>query len=725
MGLMLSEYKYNQDPAIKVCGIFLCYNEEHILHDSLTYYLSQGLDIVFFDNESTDSSLDIVHSIQNSSQNTHFGSIIDVVTIRTQGFEWEKILVECSNYMHAFLSAYDWIVIIDADSFYCSPVQNLNLLDLIKEADHRGYNVLKGVFYNFYPTTSDPENETSIRCVMKHYDAYDKNHNSVYQEKIFAYHPSVDFVSLKAHRIKRKDKKVFPIFFHFKHYGWTSFEQGKRKIFKERKQRYIAKELRATHPPYNALLPIESDFIRNAEDLVLFKASKECISKMSFRLSLLVLPIHAILKRLDQRRRERFEKKWQLFKSFKNIEILRAFLDFWKLSRREQKNRAKWSKKFPKLFPNNDRSWACGPVDIVNYAQQKIDAAGAPFSPFIYHFLVSGACNARCTFCNQHHYPNQQLTIEQFKTITGNIPREAMRTFIFSGGGEPLLCNDLEKMIAYTKKEFPWVSIGIRTNGFSLREHIDTFSTYPINFIEISWHTADEAETKKIYRCGGYLERIQAVRELQCKLKLKQCKTEIRFCMVASQMNIDSLPEIIQCAARLSVREVQVSFCKYYTLKKHDQEQSGKPAQFKQSLFFAQNKYDAIIRKSRKIAKKENVKLVHDPLFNKGHFMKIHCRYPWTTMLIDYNGQVFPCPGGEIQFGNQVREGKYYFGNLLRQHLYECLSELSYTQIRRTAIGSTKENFMPECGSCCMTTQFSGINQKRSHLIGDEARLCG
>ena len=49
------------------CGFLYCYNEEKVLRDVITYYLSEGVDLVVFDNCSFDSSPEIVKEFQEQS----------------------------------------------------------------------------------------------------------------------------------------------------------------------------------------------------------------------------------------------------------------------------------------------------------------------------------------------------------------------------------------------------------------------------------------------------------------------------------------------------------------------------------------------------------------------------------------------------------------------------------------------------------------------------------
>ena len=95
-------------PEITICGLLYCYNEEHIIAETLEYYLSQGIDIVAFDNYSNDSSLKIIEGLRDGN-GRYPGIIKDIVRVKTNGYEWSKILKASNEYMHKRLSNYDWI----------------------------------------------------------------------------------------------------------------------------------------------------------------------------------------------------------------------------------------------------------------------------------------------------------------------------------------------------------------------------------------------------------------------------------------------------------------------------------------------------------------------------------------------------------------------------------------------------------------------------------------
>ena len=174
------------------CGLLFCFNEEEIIGDTIAFYLSQGIDLVVFDNESTDDSSRIIDSFrQNGSR--YPGQIRDVLSISTEGYEWCKILQFACAYMHKELSDYDWILLIDADGFYHSPVRGLTLLEFLNEAGRHGFNMIDGALYAFYPTLNDDNSIKNHRERLRYCQPF-PNQPPV-QQRIFRYQPDIDFYS--------------------------------------------------------------------------------------------------------------------------------------------------------------------------------------------------------------------------------------------------------------------------------------------------------------------------------------------------------------------------------------------------------------------------------------------------------------------------------------------------------------------------------------------------
>ena len=142
---------------------------------------------------------------------------------------------------------------------------------------------------------------------------------------------------------------------------------------------------------------------------------------------------------------------------------------------------------------------------------------------------------------------------------------------------------------------------------------------------------------------GEIFENINILNE---ELKKTGNKMRITFNFAASKINIHELPEVIKKAAFLKVEEISVHFVRYFPQRMIS---SSSNANFRDSLFFNQELYDSVIHDSEKVAKKYNVSLKYEPIFSS-KFKKRHCYQPWNTLLVDWDGYVYPCCGGEVWF---------------------------------------------------------------------------
>jgi radical SAM protein with 4Fe4S-binding SPASM domain len=159
-----------------------------------------------------------------------------------------------------------------------------------------------------------------------------------------------------------------------------------------------------------------------------------------------------------------------------------------------------------------------------------------------------------------------------------------------------------------------------------------------------------------------------------------------------------------------------VYFCRYYPYKKYGADSLLKE---EDSFFFHRREYNSMIRSSRNIAKKLKIDFNNDPLFS-GHYLKWkkpYCGMPWQMMLIDWDGNVYPCCGGEEWFKSKVGSGEYHFGNLLREHVDKCWNSPTYIEIRKTCMPASRGTSIPECTDCHSTLYFKGPHLKNAHIM--------
>jgi radical SAM protein with 4Fe4S-binding SPASM domain len=664
---------------MKFCGLIYCYNEEEIIDYSIEYYLSKGIDIVVFDNESTDKSFEIIKNLRENSN--CLGKIIDYQSVKTDGYEWKKILRISCEYMHGKLSGYDWILLIDADSFYQSPVKGIELTDFIRSIDEKNYNVINGLLVEFYPTEKDVSSiksplERLNYCkingnvpwgfvkndmeVNKKFNSAEKiNTFNAPQYKIFKYHPSMDFYSWGGHVCLREEIKISPIPFIYLHYSWLSYEHGLKKIFKERKARFVERKKACyEHPQYLEFLPIEKDLVRDSGELQVFDINSIQMAEKVFE----------------------------------------ALLDS------ELKIKIGGNMDIPGEF------WIVKPQEI---KEMRPALMGLPETII---FLMSNYCNAKCDFCNQTiSYSKSEIDFEKFKIMISNLPANLEYHFIFSGGGEPLLCFELFKIISHLNEKYPKIRISIRTNGLLINKYAKELSNLNIFQLEISVHSLNPKLNSLILGLKSDVDVLAGVRNLNKVLRENNRSMRKMLCPVVSRRNIKEVPEFVENASELEVDEIFVSYRRYFFSKDKDKCEGN----MEDSLFYEKDLYDSTIEKAKTIARKCNILLNYDPLFNSS-FKPQYCQQPWELILVDPVGNIFPCCGGEVWFANQVLTKKYYMGNLLKEHFSEIWNNEFYIKLRRTLSPTYKDCFVEECKECHRSLFLNGPNLYNSHFINSK-----
>jgi len=137
---------------------------------------------------------------------------------------------------------------------------------------------------------------------------------------------------------------------------------------------------------------------------------------------------------------------------------------------------------------------------------------------------------------------------------------------------------------------------------------------------------------------------------------------------------------------------------------------------YQDSLFFHKHEYDEVIIRSTRIARALGVVLRHEHVFAK-KIKESPCCQPWNLILVDWDGDVFPCIGGEVTFYAKVKSGEYHFANLLNENLVDFWVAQTYTKLRRGCLSSFAENHFSECTNCPNLLFLKGPNVKESHLL--------
>lgn len=139
---------------------------------------------------------------------------------------------------------------------------------------------------------------------------------------------------------------------------------------------------------------------------------------------------------------------------------------------------------------------------------------------------LTDKCNLRCIYCMpqdiQTDNINNELSFEDYKTILKVFSNAGIKKVRFTGG-EPLLYENLDKLIEYARVECRIDDICMTTNAIGLSNKINKLKHNGLKKVNISIDSLNEEKYKKITRGGDLnivLNAIDKCLNLGIKVKL-------------------------------------------------------------------------------------------------------------------------------------------------------------------------------------------------------------
>jgi hypothetical protein len=231
-----------------VVAIVAAYNEADIIEHVVTDLIEQGIRVYFIDDGSTDGTVAAVEpylgrGVLAVERITH-----PATNGEPTGFEWERILLRKTQ-LATELDA-SWFIHHDADEFRESPWSYLSLKDAIRRVDALGFNAIDFAGLDFWPVHDRFRAGDDVRAEFTHYAElapYDR-----LQIRCWKKTAELDLASSGGHDAQFPDRKVFPVRFILRHYPIRGQTHGERKIFRERRDRFIERERdRGWHVQYD------------------------------------------------------------------------------------------------------------------------------------------------------------------------------------------------------------------------------------------------------------------------------------------------------------------------------------------------------------------------------------------------------------------------------------------------------------------------------------------
>lgn len=285
-------------------------------------------------------------------------------------------------------------------------------------------------------------------------------------------------------------------------------------------------------------------------------------------------------------------------------------------------------------------------IRILNFDRKnKIGAVRAEIS-------VSSACNYRCCFCHSHSYlKNSSINPEIMNgrvlhELLNDLRKLQVREILFSGNGEPLLCNELVNEIKQSGKDF---KIEIITNGSCLNL-VDEELLRNLEYLTISLNSGNGASHQQTHGYKGENKFFEILDNIKRISEYKHAKYKIKLNYAITNDNIDELDDFIKLAMDLGVlfmvRPISVDFpeLKYKELDGIDLRHINNIANYYLKTQKLTNKIRLSLELLNRSCGLALDKLSPQP--EKGQYLH-PCYMPYIQPYISSNGDVLLCSSGE------------------------------------------------------------------------------
>ncbi len=342
-------------------------------------------------------------------------------------------------------------------------------------------------------------------------------------------------------------------------------------------------------------------------------------------------------------------------------------------------------KHFSRFFQNPLKFLFVSTTCILTYFFPRILLTG----PVYIGWNITFNCMCKCDFCKSSDFykKDKELNTAECIRIIRQIAKSGVCLLSITGG-EPLLRNDLFKIIAEAKKY--GISINLITNGYLLEEKAEMIIKSGIDTVTVSIDSLFEKEHDLLRKCPGLFKKAKKGIE-----KLQNIKTNKPNIIVTSVVNKKNYKYLNKFVKYWSDKKVTVTL-------QPIQENSSKSifkVKNKDLLFLDSDKTDFNYSYQKLLKKYPFFRIGYEKefvnfFFDKKRFRrKYKCFAGFFMAQIDAFGNVYPCPEFIECFGTLKKESfkniwksqkAYNFRNKLKKFgceyfcWYKCTGTINY-----------------------------------------------
>ena len=344
---------------------------------------------------------------------------------------------------------------------------------------------------------------------------------------------------------------------------------------------------------------------------------------------------------------------------------------------------------------------------------------GKPMYPYHIEINLTNKCNLECVACHARgkamyvQEEEKNMTLEVYKKFLSEASKLGVKEIHLSGGGEPLMHDNIFDIMKEIKKQ--GIRGSIVTNGSLFNEKAIE------ELVLAKWDNVlysldgPNAETHDFLRKKGVFEKvIQSIKLFNFyKKKHNIEEPTIELCLVLSSFNYNKIEAYLNLASSLSIKKIFIQPIRVNDNNlgrdlKLTEKQKKEFRDFIPSLIEKSNKLDIetnleeldkiLIDKSCEI--KEVIEDYSKQEEKEDIMCSLPCYSPWYFVGIRSNGDVYPCGV----------DAPKPFGNIINHNLKEIWYGQKFNSFRKKILSKEIPDFCAEC--CGMSVLITKNIQK-------------
>ncbi|MBI5787571.1 MAG: radical SAM protein [Candidatus Schekmanbacteria bacterium] len=333
-------------------------------------------------------------------------------------------------------------------------------------------------------------------------------------------------------------------------------------------------------------------------------------------------------------------------------------------------------------------------------------------------FLMIDKCNANCVMCGGDYLSSssgRMITFEKYSRIVANLQMDKIEALSYGGAGDPLLNPHLGEIAQHVADNYQHIETGIITNAINLDEKNCCLILDKIGMVTISLNAAQSGTYYKIMQVDKFDKVCENIARLRDLKEERGSRCRIYLSIIISKRNTEELVPFVELAKKFGASGIFILYCRFYPeqIRQKHFDLPGNSLIQEESLFFHQELANKHLTKAGELAQKYGLDWHSEPLFGE-KFIPRPCLYPWQSLYIGFDGELYPCAAGEVLFRNKVEKGIYQSGNILKNNIKAIWNNEFFITLRKTNSGHV---LMEECACCGNSICWSGPDNLRSHIL--------